>query len=602
MKLSSRWYSLLALLVLCLGVVAAPVYAAQKPKVSWVPRTYATKISAGDKQDVAVKVGVRESIDDITVSVSPGLKKYIKVSPEKIKRINPKTPVDITIHIAIPANTEPGDVSGYIQLKEFDVKKGEPREKKAYDQKLPIAIVVAKKSIGASDVSLSLNAASPLLLRYHLDQLNTTATWFGFKNPDATINSLASLSLKAPDQSPTRLDFDDGRRPSKVFLSDGSSLNFNWQTETQALVSAISSDGKAQANLSVDFANIPAVGTGAQTQVDATVLDAAGLKLLNTLDQSPKPRSAKSAPALTSKAQSLISQSQALAVDPLTDRTRLTIAVSSGVSTPAPVAGAQVSAIITPRSGVVTGDNAYSISAYERGNGNYVAQFANQPNLPQQAILATCPTINEALGLTCKELKFLNPPSIAYVCGTLSTLMTATGVGAPAAVAFLPACIAGLTGAQVTCNVYVAAGVPSDFCERVENFLDEYNPDGVIVDATASKGPLQGESTIEVPGNASTATMAIKIPESPCEVIDFTSNPVDPAPQQGYVATVSTSCTGEADVIQMSMSGTDGFTTSTSCTGTTQCSLAVPGAEDGVVDTVTVTTSTGNLRSIILQF
>jgi hypothetical protein len=88
------------------------------------------------------------------------------------------------------------------------------------------------------------------------------------------------------------------------------------------------------------------------------------------------------------------------------------------------------------------------------------------------------------------------------------------------------------------------------------------------------------------------------------EIASFTTNPVDPAPGQSYVATAEITCAAPGTEVSMSIVGTDDYTDSATCIveGNAACNLSVPGAREGIVDTVTVTITNGSTRSVALVF
>jgi hypothetical protein len=88
------------------------------------------------------------------------------------------------------------------------------------------------------------------------------------------------------------------------------------------------------------------------------------------------------------------------------------------------------------------------------------------------------------------------------------------------------------------------------------------------------------------------------------EIVSFVTNPADPAPFQSYVATAQIHCAPPDTQVTISIVGTDGFTSSSTAIiqGDANATLFVPGAEEGVVDTVTVRVRNGPTRQIVLVF
>ena len=88
------------------------------------------------------------------------------------------------------------------------------------------------------------------------------------------------------------------------------------------------------------------------------------------------------------------------------------------------------------------------------------------------------------------------------------------------------------------------------------------------------------------------------------EIVSFRTSPFDPAPFQSYVATAEIICAGPETLVTMTIVGTDGYRDSFSMIieGTETLTLFVPGAEDGIVDLITVEIDGGPDRAIVLTF
>jgi hypothetical protein len=88
------------------------------------------------------------------------------------------------------------------------------------------------------------------------------------------------------------------------------------------------------------------------------------------------------------------------------------------------------------------------------------------------------------------------------------------------------------------------------------------------------------------------------------EIVSFKTTPADPAPFQNYIAEALIHCAPPNTQVTMSIVGTDGFSDSRTAIiqGDANVTLTVPGAEEGVVDTVTVAIANGPTRRIVLVF
>jgi hypothetical protein len=184
-------------------------------------------------------------------------------------------------------------------------------------------------------------------------------------------------------------------------------------------------------------------------------------------------------------------------------------------------------------------------------------------------------------------------------CILLSGAIAATGVGAPYAPAVLAGCIAVFEATTIACGLAKTGPV----CAAVSNVINLFDPDGARISVTVS-GPKipTTEQVREVPGLIGDVTFDFDLNGS-ASVESFSTSPVDPGPGQGYVASAALTCVGATSSISLSISGTDGYTDSTSCSaGASTCNLTVPGAAEGVVDTISVIVGGLVLRTIQLVF
>jgi hypothetical protein len=89
---------------------------------------------------------------------------------------------------------------------------------------------------------------------------------------------------------------------------------------------------------------------------------------------------------------------------------------------------------------------------------------------------------------------------------------------------------------------------------------------------------------------------------SGAEVVSVTTTPLDPGRFQGYIATVTVACTLPGTNVTLSIIGSDGYRDDITfqVQGNSELHLFVPGADIGVVDTLTVTISGELARTISL--
>jgi hypothetical protein len=200
--------------------------------------------------------------------------------------------------------------------------------------------------------------------------------------------------------------------------------------------------------------------------------------------------------------------------------------------------------------------------------------------------------------------KALGPASVVYgegACVALSTALAATVAGAPYAPIVLRLCFAGIAGFVAFCEAHGIAGgglppgSPNALelaCEKLADgsgyVEDLYFLEAVTVTATArlpSGETVSGTSTFTPESQSVGVPIELEGGGKP-QLVNFEAFPPDPVEGQGYSAFAEVICTGENTVVEMDIVGTDGYTNGIACSGS--CTLDVPGAEQGVVDTVTV--------------
>ena len=174
----------------------------------------------------------------------------------------------------------------------------------------------------------------------------------------------------------------------------------------------------------------------------------------------------------------------------------------------------------------------------------------------------------------------------------------------PGGAAVLAACEATFASAAALCSIPNAFpdGAELGLCALIANSVEF--PPSVSLNASvfASKNGVSASDSRFFSSNSASETFNLDLPLPTCTIESFDTSPSDPNPGESYLATAVTTCSGSTDQIEISVQGSDGYNDINSCSGQRTCSLAVPGAELGVVDTVTVTTSSGESRIAVLIF
>jgi triacylglycerol esterase/lipase EstA (alpha/beta hydrolase family) len=100
--------------------------------------------------------------------------------------------------------------------------------------------------------TLFTNPDEPRLLRASLAD-GGMVEYFGDKTPAGMPKTLRSVSVSAPDGKTNTYVLDDQSRLAEVHSFNGLKINFEWQSETAAIVTATSADGKIKVTTPIDF-------------------------------------------------------------------------------------------------------------------------------------------------------------------------------------------------------------------------------------------------------------------------------------------------------------------------------------------------------------
>lgn len=407
--------------------------------------------------------------------------------------------------------------------------------------------------------------------------------YFGIKAADGRVERITSINVTDQAGKITSIYFDEQSRPVRIRAHNGTVFKFTWVSPTRVAVRAIDPTGKFQANIFVDlvpFGNIPNVSAVSPKSVGVKARGGQRIRLLGPTVQVP---------------QTLVQAKTAIAAPSGQATVRVT-------KCGAPANFADVSMNIHE---FIPFGRIYSRPGTRIGDGLYAVTIPILPTVGSTA-QDICSKIATALAYSCVGIKAITPTVPIICAGIASAVITLTeGAGAAAATQIIAGCEAGFTALSYACNtinmgpdpfVPDAPTVASLVCGHVKGIVDIFNPFGYVLQPyvviTDEFGPF-GEALTAPEQKVSFegpfpgfSVMSEALPT----IENFSISPVDPAPLQSYVATVQINCVSPNTVARISIVGTDGYADSTSCpvSGDGACRLAVPGAEDGVVDTVTV--------------
>ena len=224
-----------------------------------------------------------------------------------------------------------------------------------------------------------------------------------------------------------------------------------------------------------------------------------------------------------------------------------------------------------------------------------------------------CEKAAKAVGKACTVLGILDK----YVPIKVETVICNALRVHPIGRLLAPACVKGFRALRAYCNtlgasivdvgpiVGSAAGVPnyaSIICrgislvsDKLDQIIDSFKTTNILLQPYAvflDGYTVSAESqVVELrPGiSGLLAQFTIEDDRTLPMVTSLTVAPPDPAPLQNYNVVVTYICASSTAHIRMSIVGTDEYTDNISCFGMqSSCVLSVPGAQELVVDTVTI--------------
>ena len=223
----------------------------------------------------------------------------------------------------------------------------------------------------------------------------------------------------------------------------------------------------------------------------------------------------------------------------------------------------------------------------DNGDGTYTSTVPIASDAAAADFEDTCLAVLDVINTTCSAFNDASNPAV--LGGVLSSCLRFIN---PKVVL---ACQAAATISIGYCQfgAPIVGAVSEGLCETARENLDFLADDLV---------PFYAQVYLPSGGRAQSAVQSARrsgpIPDFFIDtgnilgpaLIAFT-DPGDPSPSQGYLVSVAVSCRAVADQVVISVRGTDGFEDSETCqltNGQGGCTLSVPGAAAGVVDTITI--------------
>jgi hypothetical protein len=195
------------------------------------------------------------------------------------------------------------------------------------------------------------------------------------------------------------------------------------------------------------------------------------------------------------------------------------------------------------------------------------------------------------------------------MCANLAAAVEAMTVYPPGdSLAIFSACEVAFVPAAASC--ILGGGPPGGsfadlICNNI-NVVDRFVQTNVTLQPFA-RIPGMGQFSADkqnAPASGPFPNFTIDAGSSAEMIASFTTNPKDPAPYQSYVATAEITCAPPGTEVIMSIEGTDNYKDSATCivVGYATCNLTVPGGREDIEDTVTVTVSNGQTKTVVLVF
>jgi len=468
-------------------------------------------------------------------------------------------------------------------------------------------------------LTLYTNPGDPLILS-NVSPSGEGIEVFGDRDADGIPTKLTSARYQSPDQVGTEdatwFMFDDSGRITALVGADGTVIEFEWTSSSVAVLSAVTGDGEQQVNTQVDFAD-PPDATARRRHADSASAEEPGVDRiglptqLEVIHHDPLPLPFAAA------------KPNAFAVS---DRCAVRVQLRACDFPVENTANVGVVYVTVARAGNVFKE---TYAASRTGNpGEFVACLPVINQGPGVAATAMCNAIVGISGVSCDILDFVPATAsdelLCTILAGAADLATfgPTGEGP----ALFGGCEAFVKGLRLFCatigDVPGPPGPPSpldlaeeatSFCETIGQELDRSSPTSdaqFVIEAVASGSgkfkATSGPQTVNANGPFPDLTVDFG---GSFSIDSFTINPSAPAPGQSYVVRVRFSCVA-GQKVTISVTGTDGFTSSTSknLTGiNTTMSLTVPGGADTVMDTIKVQVELApgdvrQFRSTVIEF
>lgn len=404
-----------------------------------------------------------------------------------------------------------------------------------------------------------------------LTENGDTISWHGEKNKDGTTANLTTIEYGTVSGVSTFVDLDDSGRLESIANNLGVTIEFEWQSETSAIIKAHSQRDNVFISTLVDFSE-EIVEDDAETKVDASAVN-----------RRVEPLSLKITDNNVHNREMFATRANLDPNDfPLSQEIHLWINQC----------GSNFNAknyliLKNAYNGVTIGKLVNSEWIY-KGNYIYNLPLSSYPSSATNQEL--CASIDAVLRKMDKWMSgaLVDAAPIVYAINYAAFL---TGIGTVPAV-ISDAIYLGFVAINCGLSVFNTYGGVAGFMQRVDSewYYKEYiiSDLAVIPVGYTQSLTVMGEKYIVSPTDG-VCFMTLEMPGEPV-INSFILDPSNPGENIGYTATADYHCIPEGSTITLDIIGTDGYTDSKSheISGSGSAELYVPGAKSGVYDRCTV--------------
>ena len=423
---------------------------------------------------------------------------------------------------------------------------------------------------GEFTVDVYNNPTDPTILHLTYED-GQEVTYLGTKDASGMPLTIQNVVVTYPDlEGNFLITLNENQLPVRQLTPNGTVFEYVWNNDSTMRIKAISPSGEVQVNIPISLKGLKSSGTGNAPPENIRIdkpLKAAVNSLPPGQDHPQKPAGDNA----------MIFHVQKCGVD---------------------VTNATVVMNVTPKLGVS------SFPCTNIGNGFYSTNIpkSGEPpaNYEQQ-----CDKIGQVVKNVCSKyewISMLGTDLATQICQILSDEIAQSFPGGSGGDKIKAMCAKSMGALEALCK-FAAKQDIAELC-KLANLL-----------YTEPQGGYSFTVTVSVPGNAAYTPGAQSFdPANPqtylvdmggsFDILNLHTEPVDPAPQEGYTADADILCPSSSGTeVTISIVGTDGYTNSLKQTFTSNgtISLYVPGGAQSVKDVLTVTAN-GVTKSISIVF